>query len=415
MEAGRDATFEQKRGREKIFFGIGPRHLDYRCVDSEGSVQARKIDWSDVAPPSDHVSTFNGDQALSWVLMTMPALAIFASIRGSDQPLALALYAGAALMLAAVLIATRRLRRKAQTSIPAKGLSVTVLADRDHDAVVSAIAERRAEAIQALAPEPAEGETIRERLRRLRWLVAQEALPPETFEAERRRMTGLGGAETSPPDLDLTQRGLGESLRFGFRADHLEYESRTPFDGGGVIRLPYRQLGPRSEDLLVERDVRMAIIWLGWFGAVVMAMMSVVSQSHPPDHYVGGPGLPRALADYGPMLVLMAIGVALIDRWTRRRRLAPYPRVFVRPGRDAERILNEIERRRVAALRRYAEPDPLLRPDERAEMLDALVADGAISEQERAEAFGREAALEVDPELDEPAAGGVRKPATTLH
>lgn len=416
MSAGEsDVALTQKRGKTKASFGFRRDELDYRFEDGEGSGVGRKIDWRTLAPPTDYVSSVEGDGALAWVLTVLPVIAIFGALRGSPQPMALGLAVATTLVLVAGLWATSRYRRKAHTEVASPEQTVVVLAGRDHDAILAALGERRAAAISAAA-EPEEGETIRDRLRRLRWLTEHEAMPRADYEAERHRLLGSDAArETPASDLDIRQTGLGHRIRFGFRADYFEYELWSLFDGGSTVRIPYLRLPAPRDDIHVQRDLRLALAIGAWLGAVILACMSAIAQAHPADYYVGGAGLPRALGDFGPPLLLMIIGITLIDLWTRRRYAVPYTGVFVLRDRSAERVLEEIEGRRIAAMRRLAQPDPLLYPDERDDMLDALVAEGSLSQAERDEALRRGASAAGDPALDQPAEAPKRAKERTLH
>jgi hypothetical protein len=408
-------TVRQKRGKARAVFEFRPDRLHYSFDDGEGTGFSRRIRWAAMPARVDHEGFTAGDPPTGWVLVTLPLLALVATFRDSPQPLTFLLYVGATLAMLAAVLFTRRWRVKSHTLLPTPEGPVAVLGDERRDALLAAIDERRAQALRDQA-EGGPDETVRERLRRLRWLVEMGAAPAETFETERLRL--IPGARPAPPppaDRDMRQRALGTRIDVAFRPDHLVLDRRDLFDGRRTLTLRYRRLGPPSLDLAADPNYRLHFAAFGWVVVAAASWLSFLSQRHPQGHYVGGEGLKNAIVDFGPVFLVLAIACVLIERGARRRYVCPYPGVEVLKDARCDAILAELESRRIAAMRRMAEPDPLIDDEGRRDLLDALVEAGDLGEADRAAALAAGEAAAADPTLDEPADGVARSPRRVLH
>lgn len=401
-------SFAQRRRWLKTHFSLSRRHLDYSIENRKDSALQKTLAWDTIGAREGYVSVIEPDRELRWVAFTITALAILAAVRGGPQPLTFLLYAGVMVALLVGLWLTQRMRRVGYTAIPASGLNVLVLDDRQHDTIVDAIEERRAAALRQLA-EPTAGISIRVYLRRLRWLVDNDVLSEDDFN-HRRKLVLPGEtmaephAATSPiTPITFRQRRAGLAIDVELLADRLIYRRASLFGTTERSRVAYRDLKEPSVFYGTDHQYELAGLLFAWCAIPIFAWMSSVSDARPDDHYVGGIGLSRAIADFGPTLLAMLACAAIVPLMTRLRYAEPYPGLRLLRDKQYPALLAAIEERRIAAQRALAEPDPLLAFEEQMQILNDLHDCGIISEDEQDRAAKRSAFVCDNPMLDLPA------------
>ena len=391
----------QARGGLRTSFRFWPDGLDHTIEQKTDAGHGDVIPWTEFLPPSLRVRGVEPDAALSWAVTALALIGLFATLRGGPQPLTFALHAGVAAAIVAGLVATRGMRIVRWTRAPSEKSGATVLSDARHDEILGEIEKRRVAAILAEA-DPDAAPTPRARLRAMRRLREAE-IAPETTPQEGRAA-----------DEVFRQRAASETVTITLKADYLVAEHMDPFDGGAATPIRYKSLPEPSATFNARISLPLAGGAIGWLGAAVFSYGAAVSAGVPADHYVGGPGLPRALADFGPGLLAMVAGVALVSRWTKIRYATPYPGVTLIRDSRTDAIVDAIEARRTAALRSYQRPDPADFPEERIRILDWLKAERLITAAEREAALAEGLAVSSDPRLDEEQ-GEERRLALSLH
>ncbi|GLK80204.1 hypothetical protein [Methylopila turkensis] len=404
--------FTQKRGAFRTSFRFRPDALEHTLEQKREHARRVKVPWPEIGAPSSHERLILPDGALRWVILVPAALAIFAAWRDGPQPITLAVHAAGALVLLAGALLTRRWRGGEVTRIFAGERVITVLDDPQRATLLAEIESRRAGSLLA-AEEDDAPQTVRERLRRLERLTRAEAIPAAEAEAERARLIG---AEPAPaPDQSFRQRRAFESVTVTLGPDRLRWRGNHLFEGGREIALAYADLPePAAEDDYdTGLDFVLAAGVMLWTFAIVSTLATIVTAGVPADHYVGGPGLPRAIADFGPLGLILLGGVALASVVARTRYAAPYPWLRLIADRQAPAIVAAVDARRVAALRAFARPNPARTLEEQTDVLDWLRRDGVITPSERAKHLEEARGVCEDPDLDrlaeEPPAAPARR------
>lgn len=419
------AEFRQKRGSLSTHFRFTPAGLIYRFEQKNDVASERHVALDTVSPPSHYVRGVQADNAARFIIFLVAGLSLFGVSRQEAlSPLVTLLFVTTVLLATfagALLIA--RLRRVAYTSIPAGDEGIVVIADEQHDEIVARIEAGRRAALRPLAaPEPET--TVRHHLRTLRWLTATGVIT----EPERAELTASIGAEDPlPPRSDTPtmpprtfhQRRLGLTIDVELFADHFTYRHALLLGGEIAFSRIYQELDERQMITRERAQVPLLVLGIGLLGGVVLSAFAAVNQAHPPGYYVGGAGLGRAMADTGPLMLLLFIGIGLIAVLFQHRLIGPWPGVQLLRGNEGEAIVAAIEAQRLNDLRSLAELDPLRTIDEHAQLLEQLLADGAIDPAERdrslaaAQAAGDHEAL--DRLIDEPAPDEAHQPQRMLH
>lgn len=401
-------SFAQRRRWLKTHFSLSRRHLDYSVESKKDSALHKKLAWDTIAARSAYFHTIEPDRELRWVAFAVTALAFLASFRGGPQPLTFILYAGVMATLLAGLWLTQKLRRVGYTAIPASGINILVLDDRQHDTIIDAIEERRAAALRSLA-DPTAGISIRVYLRRLRWLVENHVLSGNEFTNRRKLVlpheTIVAAApapvETTP--VTFRQRRLGTAIDVELLADRLALCRATLFGATESSSVSYRDLKEPSAFYGTDHQYELAGLLFAWCAIAIFAWMSAVTEGHPEGYYVGGVGFRRAIVDFGPPLVAMVVCAAVIPLMTRLRYAEPYPGIRLLRDKQYDTLLAAIEERRIAVQRALAKPDPLLAFEEQMQILSELRDSGVICKEEQDRAAKRAAFVCDNPQLDLPA------------
>lgn len=383
------------------------RQLDY-CVESKhDATLQKKVGWDTIGPRASYSRTVEADRELRWVCFVLTMLAAAASLRGGPQPLTFLLYLGMTLVMVAGVLMTRRLRCVGYTALPAPGLNILVLDERQHDSIISEIETRRKSALLK-ATEPTPDLTIRAWLRRSRWLAENDVLTRDEFlHRQRLALPDMSRPLLAPEAGGMqpqrfVQRKLGARLIIELQPDRLTYTRATWFNGAESFSVFYRDLQAPSVFHENDHQYELLIVLLGWIGIGVFGWMSAVSQAHPAGYYVGGVGLQRAISDYGPALLALVAACAILPPLTRLKCARPYPGIVLLRDKQYEALLAAIEERRIAVQRQFAEPDPLLTLDEQLQMLDELREADTISDDEYRHFAARAVEVCDNPDLDVP-------------
>jgi len=401
-------SFGQHRRWLKTHFSLSRRHLDYSIESRKDSTLQKTLAFDTIGAPGGYISIVEPDRELRWVAFTVTALAILAVARGGPQPLTVLLFAGVMIALLVGLWLTQRMRRVGYTAIPASGLNVLVLDDHQHDTIIDAIEARRAAALRQLS-EPTAGVSIRVYLHRLRWLVDNNVLTEDEFDHHRKLVLpddpAVGLKAATPPAAPITyhQRRAGLAIDVELLADRLTYCRTSLFGTTERSSVAYRDLKPPSVFYGTDHQYELAGLLFAWCVIPIYAWMSAVADAHPDDYYVGGIGFSRAIADFGPALLVLAACAALVPLMTRLRYAEPYRGIRLLRDKQYDALLAAIEERRIAWQRALAEPDPLLTFEEQMQILNELHDAGIISEEEQNRAAKRAAFLCDNPMLDLPA------------
>jgi hypothetical protein len=398
----------QHRRWLKTRFAFGRKRLDYSITSKQDASLQETVGYDTIAPRSSYVTVTDPDRDLRWTLFVFSGLALFAAFRANADPLILfALYGGVTFAAAAVLILTRKWRNVGYTAIPAGTFNILVLDDSQHDMIVGKLESCRAEALLRGLASP-DGLTLRTYLRRLRWLVENGVMTRDAFMQRQTALlpqatkSFLADEPAASAPLTFTQRRLATRIDLTLHATHFVYSRRTLFNGSERFTMEYRNLRDPAMHEETDRQIELAVILFLWVGAVIVTWGSAIQHGHPANYYVGGIGLRRAIADFGPMLLFALCAAALIPWLTQLRIARPWPGVpLIRDG-QYEEIVSAIADRRLIALRALAKPDPLLHPQEQVQLLDELHESGALDDEEHRRAVGLAEIAFGDPALDEP-------------
>lgn len=400
-------TFAQHRRWLKTRFAMSRRHLDYGIESKNEVTLEKRIAWDTIGAPASYGRTVEPDRDLRWMCFVLTALAAVACLRGGPQPLTILLHLAALVAAVGVLMATRGLREVGFTVVPASDVNILVLDERQHDAILADIEARRSAALLASA-EPAADTTVRAYLRRLRWLVDTGVLGRDDFLRRQRAVLPEVSEPLLPPEpaaaetLHFSQRRASVHVALDLHADRLDYRRRTLFGGAEGASVLYRDLPEPSAYQEMDRQHELTGLVFAWIAIGVWAWMAAVTAGQPADAYVGGPGLRRALADFGPALLVMAAAAGLVPLLTWLTCARPYPGLLVLRDKHFDALLAAIEQRRLAAQRLRAAPDPLLHVEEQMDVLEELRDTDVLSAEEYARAVERAALIGVPAGLDEP-------------
>jgi hypothetical protein len=398
----------QHRRWLKTRFAFGRKRLDYSITSKQDASLQESVGYDAISPRSSYVKIVDPDRDLRWTLFVFSGLALFAAFRGIAHPLLLiGLYGGVTLIVALLLVATRKLRSVGYTAIPAGTFSMLVLDDAQHDEIVAKIERRRAETLNSNLAS-ADGLTLRTHLRRLRWLVDNGAMTREVFLERQAALVPEGVTDFLPEEpapalqTKFTQRRLATRIDITLEASHLVYDRWSLLNGSERFTVDYRTLREPSQHEETDRQIELTTVLFLWTGTIVAAWGNFVSQSHPANYYVGGVGLKRAIVDFGPMLLFALCSAAAIPWLTQLRIARPWPGVPLIRDANYDAIVTAISERRVLALRTLLSPDPLLHPQEQIELLDELRDAGVLSDEEHKRLADLAEIAFGDPALDEP-------------
>jgi hypothetical protein len=397
----------QRRRWLKTLFIFAPKHLDYSFASKTDSALHKRLAWDSIAGRSAYFTTIEADRELSWVAFVMTAVAVLAVFRGGPQPLTLLVCAGTTLLGLIVLLLTRKMRQVSFTGIPAAELNILVLNGRNHDTIINEIEAQRTAALSGLAvADPSL--SVRAYLRRLRWLVENDVLTAQDAAARQKLALPEGlaitptsaQAETAP--VSFRQRRFGAAIDVELLTDRLVYRSAQLFGTTNSHSVCYRHLKEPTAFLDTDHRYLLTGLIFAWCAIAMFAWLGGAAQGHGEGYYVGGVGLRRAIVDFGPALLAMAVCAAIVSMVTRLRYSEPYPGIRLLRGRHHDAILDAIEQRRISAQRALANPDPALTFEEQMQLLSELQDRELINDEDYDRAAKRAAFVCNNPLLDRP-------------
>jgi len=400
-------TVSQHRRWLKTRFKFTRKYLDYG-LEMKGEASFRqKIAWDRLAAPSSYITTVEADRDFRWLAFVLTPLALVATLRGGPQPLLFLMYAGLTAAALFGLWLTRGWRSVGHTAIPTQKGNILVLTGPQHDGILEEVAGHRTAALSRLA-EPEPGLTRRVYLRRLRWLVENEAMRLQ--EAQQRQQLVLPDRiipimPPSPkacPPQHFRQRRPGAAIEIDLHADRIDYRRATLLGNRERYSVFLRDLQEPSSYEGTDHQIELTLFVFAWLVTALFAIGTMIGAHQPANRYVGGAGLSHAITDFGPLLLAAVLFAAAVPLLTRLRFAEPWPGIKLLRDWRFDAIRAAIEARRIAALRALAEPDPLLTCDEQRQQLFELYENGVISQTEYERAGSRAAFAGDDPALDAP-------------
>jgi len=406
-------SFSQRRRRLKTRFVFADKHLDYSIETKNESALHKRVAWDTVAARSAYFTTIEADGDVSWELFLMTSLTAVAILRGGPEPLTFLGYAAMMILGLVVLRLTQRMREVGFTGIPAPGVNIVVLNDRNHDAIIEEIETRRVTALSALA-EPDAAISLRAYFWRLRWLVENGVLTAQEA-ASRQKLVLPDGveipltssqAETAPESF--RQRRAGAVVSVELLADRFTYRSTKSLGATQSSSVFYRDLGERSTYYSTDHQPELTGVIIAWGAMAIIAWAFSALQDYPGGHYLWGSyfddiDIRRAIFVFGPALLgIFALATAAC-LCTRLRYGEPFPGIRLLRDRQYDALLAAIEERRTATLRALANPDPLLPLDEQMRVLSQLRDNAIVSDEDYDRAAKHAAFICGNPLLDGPA------------
>ncbi|HWB43900.1 MAG TPA: hypothetical protein VG900_00510 [Hyphomicrobiaceae bacterium] len=409
--------FSQHRRGLKVTFSLSPLHLDYRIEKKREVAFEKRIAWESIGARSTYHAEIEEDRDLRQAIWFLTVMAIFETVVGKSQPLTFMLLVGLMLTVLVGLVLSSRFRRLAYTRIPASDIGMLVIADGQHDHIVAAIESARAARLRALV-EAEPNESIRMRLRGLRWLAQAGAIDADEYEREQslhlpEPIIAASRRPAPPPTVEYRQRRLGVSIDVSLLGDRLAYRRSTLLEGTASFTLLYRNL-PEARSLIGEDHQPVLSAFLcAWIGIAMLSIVLPTMNGSPPGYYIGNTGLQHAIVLFGPAFIAWFALAWIIWLVLRARYHHPWDGVLILADRTGDQILAEIEARRIAALRALAVPDPLATLEEQMTTLTFLKEDGLISAEEFERAAQAADFVCEDESLDAPTSNS--EPVRVLH
>lgn len=324
------------------------------------------------------------------LLSALAALVALLMARGDAVATLIVFIAGGS-ALAGMVLASALLVYKA-TYVPAGGSAIVVHRGKEHDAILAEMVSRK-QAHFATTAGIDPDLSIRENLKNLRHLADIEVVPAAAYWSIRRRLAPLLAQQLPAKQaaLQMRQRRYLTRVSADMQSDHLIYESRTFGSGGARFRVDYAAIPERSaikETQMGSPGLLLALVLSGLF----VALGADFTWVDP------------AANDIGDSLLFMMWGLMPLMLIVR---LVVFPAQEFRPGffvlQEADirgdEILTELYKRRTAALRAIAAPDPVLTVAEQTARLSRFKEGGIINEAEFAR-FAAEATALDQPGLD---------------
>lgn len=413
--------YKQRFWGIKTSFSLQHDCIEYRFERRGEESIASRVLWTAVPPPAAYRKIVETDRRLLWVAFVTSGLGLYQIIKNSSDSDIFFFVLSFSLILCVLTTLSRRLRVAGYTIIPSSDGKLVVLRGRHHDEIISQIERFRQAALRKFG-EPETGETNRQFLRRLRWLVEADVISTDEFH---RRQALLLPYETrsflrqKPPSADairFCQRALGYRIDVELRDDLMSHRRKSLIYGECSYQIDYLDLQNTPSQNEFTQHSELAAYLICWLILGGVAWMNFVRGMHSPNYFIGNAGLQHLIVDFGPAVTAGFVSMWLLDRFTKAKFIRPYPDILLLRGRSFDQILTSIESRVVGSKRRLAGLDPLLTLEERRYLLDTLQKERIISSEELA--VGRKQAEETrgSESLDEAVfSEGERKVSYSLH
>ncbi len=398
-------------------FGVS---LEYRFVDKAHVEIRRNIEWRDI-PPNHQFNSTRPSNKIRMGILCLCALIILAF--QWQSPAALVSFI-IILAIVAFVVSTyiflRGYWRERYTWVKIGAQNLIILDDLVHDQILDEIARRRdAALLQTASIVP--HQSIRQNLRRFQWLVREEIIGGSHFAALQNQMLpNLSQSLLKPgfsagSELSFSQRSLDHIYRFELNETRLHYCHDSWLKGGKSFWVRYEdlQISAHPDEISMSHQLWPSMIAAGTLILMITYINSLMQWN--PHYGTGVAGFLYGLPILGMFLGLIPLAYRL-DKWARVRftRLLPDLLIVVDSNHDV--ILDALRDRRLAALKWYAEPDPLLTLDEQTRILQHLAAQKVISDAEFADYTAKAKALQESLMLDQPVGSMIEdSPVPTLH
>jgi len=407
---------EQKASRTRIHYRFFDDYVEYNIRDRRGGKASFNARYVDLPSKFDYrLLQMRGNRMLPATIFVMlvSICALMQDKSSSFETLMFCVIYGGVVLGISYWLQQRQ--KRIYTTMPTKSGKLLILKDARHDEVIQALETRRKEALRKLAVidpyAPAQQE-----FNRLSWLKEEGAITAEELDSYRDRL-GLSamvpGARAAEPEekpmLTKSQKGFRLKNEFGFFDRHLSF---LQDDGAlAAFNVWYRELPPVSEYRKFSKSET--------YGAIVFAAGMILAiaflNHHAADNFfTGNAGMIRLLECAGVFLPVLFGLVYLTQRYTRKSfTIIPVSKGVIRVLEDAQHddILEQIQRRRLLALREHAVINQLNSPQAELKKFAWLKEQGAISGSEF-ENFRRLIIEEHEPAPPKPAS---KPPRETLH
>ena len=414
-----ELTLLQKAFRTRITYRFFDTYVEYTIVNSRGDKACFNARYEDIPAKFDY-RTFEPRRPFILIqIFTLMALALVLILVYPQESLTMfafmAVYGSLIIGLSA--LARRRWFRKIYTSVPTRNGKLLVLRNPEHDGILHELETRRLKALRKFAMLDALNAPQSE-LKRLKWLKEEGAITPLEFETYRRALGPVGGQKIlaepdapARPPLTLEQDVFRFRSAFAFHDNHLEYSMN---DGAlSEFKVYYKELPHPTEYRSFTKKDGTASFVLCLGALLAMALMNYVAN----DHYFATPfGSKQALAGtliYIPAFAMLIWGARRLSR--REYTIVPVSKGTIRVLQDPQhdRIMGEIQNRRLAALRAQAIIDDSNSPQIELRRFAWLKEQGAITDEEY-DAF-REKILDASAERGAQPTPPSKPPRETLH
>ena len=323
------------------------------------------------------------------VLSSIVVLVVLLIVHGNEEATWIVFVAGG-VALAAMIPASALLSYPA-TYIPLGENTLIIHRSKWHDAILNEIASRKQAHFAPMAVIDPD-RSVRENIKNLRRLADIDAIPAETYWG----VCGQLAPALMPPvraqqaTLRMQQRRCLTGTKFDMRSDHIRYESWIFGRGGSCFPVEYTALPERSA-IKEKQDSSPALLTASIISGLSLALAADFIWIAPFSSFI------ESAIFMG--WALMPVGIAL--------RILVFPIQELRQGffvlQEADirgdEIITELEKRRIAALRALAAPDPILTVAEQVARLKRYKESGIISETEFVR-FAAEVTASDLPDLD---------------
>lgn len=380
-----------KAVREFIF---SDDHLICRLQTQHGTADERTISWRFI-PSSHHFRQIIAlpERALkSLTYFSLAALVLLFAQRGDSDAIK------AILIFVTILYAAFGIyifwRWKPVTTIPVDDWAIEVHSGNGHDEIIQAILEHRKKYFLQFS-HIKEDETIRQNLKRLRWLTEIEVLSPIEFSRLQDQMLPASKQNLLRPSSDtsitvLRQRRNFTFVKVEFHAAHFQYHRHGLSTGSITLNLDYFGLPKRP---LIAKRFTSQWLSLALF-SIAMVATSAVAFWLDPDGTSSSAWilLPNA-AIWSAVFMQRVVGFKGAEIFRGVILLAG-----AKPDSD-ELIWKELEARKLIALLNRAWLDPLATEEEYKSLLEGLIGQQVITAED-SEQFLAKARMQAEPTLD---------------
>jgi hypothetical protein len=404
-------TLRQKSREGETSFTFHADRLDFVFAGRQGTRIERRIPWTAVPPLSGLRRNARPDARFHRVIRISVIVLIFLfAARYAAHAGALLLAAGYTVVLCGLTLLLSRRFRIVHSILPTRDGNIVVLGDAAHDAVLTRLMDARRAYFRRFAAID-RARSVRWNLQRLRWMLEQDVIGKEEFvRAQQALLPGvrqplLRQAAETGPDLRIDQHFFNALFSFDFRADHLAYRRRSGLGIEHALTVKYLDLQEPTTEVQVGTPSQLVPSVTFWFVIIGFGYMLEMFGRFPGWTFAGPEGLQRGLFVFAPGLAGVALAILAARRIMRMVTTKLPLDIMILRDRQHDAIFAELQRRRHAALKAMAEPDPLLPAAEQANVLAVLRERGIIDTQEVPVLIARAAALQQHLGLTDPAPG----------